>query len=365
MTTDLLERSESRAGLSYVDCDVHPGFRTAQDLKPFLSARWQEHLATFGGLMRQPFTKMTCYPRYHSAGNRADAWPPSGGHPGSDLAFMRQQHLDPNGVEYGMLMPPVVGQVQRNLEFGAALCSAVNDWQLAHWVRQDKRLKAAIIVHPDYPEAAVAEIERRAGDGGFVQVALPPRADEPLGRRRYWPIYAAAAAHGLPIGLHVTSRASHPATGTGWPSFYIEEHHSSVHGMMALLTSLVLEGVFAKFPSLKVVLIESGIAWVPALCWRLDKHWARLRAEVPHVTRPPSEYIREHVWYTTQPIEEPETPDDLLTLIDWIGWDRLLFSSDYPHWDFDDPRTSFKVKLTTAQRRQIFNDNARAVYRLG
>src|ERR1700691_4517325 len=99
MTIDVLERNDSRTKLTLIDCDVHPGSRTPQDLKPFLSARWQQHMAMFGGLMRQPFTKMTCYPRYHSAGNRADAWPPSGGHPGSDLAFMRQQHLDPNGVE--------------------------------------------------------------------------------------------------------------------------------------------------------------------------------------------------------------------------------------------------------------------------
>ena len=78
---------------------------------------------------------------------------------------------------------------------------------------------------------------------------------------------------------------------------------------------MVFEGVFERFPKLQVVLIEGGFAWVPALCWRMDKHWERMREEVPHVKRPPSEYVREHVWFTTQPIEEPENPQHLADIM--------------------------------------------------
>ncbi len=129
------------------------------------------------------------------------------------------------------------------------------------------------------------------------------------------------------------------------------------------LTSLVLEGVFERLPALRMVMVEAGFAWAPSLAWRLDQHWAKLRAEVPHVTRPPSEYIRSQVWFTTQPVEEPEPRNRLLDTIDWIGWDRLLFATDYPHWDFDDPATALPLRLTEEQRRQVFADNARAVYR--
>ena len=240
---------------------------------------------------------------------------------------------------------------ERNLEFGAALCSANNDWQIAEWIDKEPRLRGAIQVTQEDPQAAVREIDRRAGDRRFVQVSLSPRAQEPLGRSRYWPIYEACERNGLPLGLHVPGFGSgYASTPAGWPTFYLEEHQTFAYIIMGVFTSMVLEGVFERFPGLKLVLVEGGFAWVPSLCWRLDKHWERMRSEVPHLKRPPSEYIREHIWYTTQPMEEPERPEDLTKLIEWIGWDRLLFSTDYPHWDFDDPKTVFNVRMSPEHR---------------
>jgi predicted TIM-barrel fold metal-dependent hydrolase len=96
----------------------------------------------------------------------------------------------------------------------------------------------------------------------------------------------------------------------------------------------------------------------------MDKHWERMRKETPHVKRPPSEYVREHFWFTTQPIEEPENPADLAEIMEWIGYDRLMFSTDYPHWDFDDPQRAFKIQLSEEQRASVFRDNAKALYAL-
>ena len=139
------------------------------------------------------------------------------------------------------------------------------------------------------------------------------------------------------------------------------EHATS---SQALVTSFIMEGVFERYRDLKVVLIESGFGWLPALGWRLDRNWKRMRDEVPHVRRAPSEYIREHLWVTTQPMEETESPEHLIDLMNWIGMDRILFSSDYPHWDFDDPFVSLPPTLTDEQRRKIYAGNARALYRL-
>ena len=170
-------------------------------------------------------------------------------------------------------------------------------------------------------EFAVTEIERRADDPAFVQIMISPRSSDPLGHRRYWPIYAAAERCGKPLALHVAGYSGgHPSTGSGWPTYYIQEHYAMVDGMQNTLASLVFEGVLERFPKLKIVMIEGGFAWMPALCWRMDKHWERMRAETPHLKRPPSEYVREHVWFTTQPIEEPENPEHL---VDIIELDRL------------------------------------------
>ena len=193
-------QAEAAEKLMVVDCDIHPNPRTPNDVKQFLPKRWQEHMTTFGSLSREMYSDTIGYPRMSPAISRTDSWPPSGGPPGSDLDFMREQHLDPNGVEIGNLIPLATrGPDQRNLDYGAALCTALNDWQLEYWLNKEPRLRGSMLVPHEDPPAAVAEIERRASDDKFVQVLLPPRTDEPLGRRRYWPIFAAAVAAKRPI----------------------------------------------------------------------------------------------------------------------------------------------------------------------
>jgi predicted TIM-barrel fold metal-dependent hydrolase len=113
-----------------------------------------------------------------------------------------------------------------------------------------------------------------------------------------------------------------------------------------------------------VVLIECGFGWLPALGWRLDKHWKRLREEVPHLTRAPSEYIREHFYVTTQPMEEADDPSHVLDAMRWIGIERILFASDYPHWDFDDPVMAIPPSLAANERQAIFGGNARKLFGL-
>jgi predicted TIM-barrel fold metal-dependent hydrolase len=352
--------------LGYVDCDVHPMVKSGADFDPFLSARWVEHRKTIGARPRQGLSRATAYPRMSpGVGQRMDAWPKDGGLPGSDLDLMRAQLLDLFDVSHGLLAPLVGGHAaERNVEYAAAMAAAVNEWQLARFCEPEPRLKAAVQITLEHEQAALAEIEKRAGDRRFVQVNIPPRSIEPLGRHRYRRILAACAAAGLPISLHLGGTSGHPSTGGGWPSFYHEEHPSYVQSMQTLVISLICEGVLEDIPDLKVVLVEGGFAWWPSLAWRLDKHWKRLKAEVPRLRRAPSEYLRESFWVTTQPIEEPEKPADMLWLIEAIGPDRIMFSTDYPHWDQDDPRYAFKVKLPDDWARMIYRDNAKALYRL-
>src|SRR6266446_3417720 len=254
----LLEQEKTaKTRLRIIDCDVHPSLHAYADLNQFLPKRWQQHLKTYGSHLRTPYIGTTPYPRSSPLIARRDAWPPTGGPPGSDLAFMQKQHLDPLDVEYGILQVlDLFIFSQQNLEFGAAIQRAINDWQLA-----------------------IAEIERCAKIGRYVQINVCPRANEPLGRRRYWPIYERAQELGLPLGIHVGGYGGHAPTGGGWPSYYCEEHQSNAHTMAAQLASLVIEGIPERFPRLKIVFIEGGFGWIASAMWRMDRHFDRFRSE--------------------------------------------------------------------------------------
>ena len=97
------KEASAKSRLRIIDCDVHPSIHAQSDLYPFMEKRWQEHMKTYGGHLRTPYMGTTPYPRSSPLIARRDAWPPTGGPPGSDLDFMRKQHLDPNDVEFGIL----------------------------------------------------------------------------------------------------------------------------------------------------------------------------------------------------------------------------------------------------------------------
>jgi predicted TIM-barrel fold metal-dependent hydrolase len=352
-----------RVDIGLVDCDIHPTVRSMKDLYPYMPKRWHEHIDSFGQRFRQAFVGSTAFPKATPALSRRDAWPEDGGAPGSSLALMQRQHLDANGIDRGMLYPLFPrGTDERNVECGQAICRAINDWQIEQWLELEPRLRGTITVMAEDPDGAVAEIERCARIKGFVQVAMTTRAIEPLGRRRYWRIFEAAAHHGFPLGLHNTGNNGHAVTGGGAPSFYFEEHQAVSLSMHSMVSSFILEGVTEHLPDLKIVVVEGGFAWVAPLGWRMDGLFERFRGEVPHLKRRPSEYLRRNFWFTTQPMEEPEKPEHLREMVNWMGWDRLLFASDYPHWDSDDPRYAFKIKLSEDEKKMIFACNAKAVY---
>ncbi|HEY0420938.1 MAG TPA: amidohydrolase family protein [Acetobacteraceae bacterium] len=358
--------SDAASKLAVADCDLHLGPASVAELYPFMERRWRDHIETFGISHRTGMQGgLPSYPKAQPNAARRDAWPPSGRPPGTDLDFIRSQHLDAYNVTLGLINPPTPSNAALNPDLANALAGAMNDFQAECLVSPEPRLRASVVVNYEDAPAAVAEIERRANDKRFGHVLLFGRTGEPMGSRRYRPIFEAAVAAGLPVAVHAFGFGGKPNTSSGWASFYMEDMVGHAQSLQAQLASMVIEGVFTQLPSLRFVLIEGGFGWVPSLSWRLDKHWSRLKAETPHLDRLPSEIIRSQVWFTTQPMEEPENRQHLADCIEWIGWDRLLFASDYPHWDFDDPMTSMPLRLTEAQRTAFYRGNAEAIYGAG
>jgi uncharacterized protein len=348
----------ARAGHTVVDTDIHPS-ALPRDIAPRLGAEHRRRYELFGSRVPGP---PEIYPRVRNSGFRLDSWP-AGGFPGSDLQMVRDQLLDEYGVDHGVLIP-LQGQSwgAEQPHFAAGLCRALNDWLVEEWLDPEPRLRSSIAVPIESPDLAAAEIARRADDPRFVQVLLSTGGESGYGNRRYWPIYRAAVEAGRPVAAHTGGLEQH--RGAGWPSFYLEEHVWNGNTMAALLISMLCEGVFDEFPDLQLICVEGGIAWAGPLMWALDAGWAQLREDVPHLRRPPSEYVREHVWFTTQPIEEPADPRDLSVALDLIGMDeRIMFASDYPHWDFDSPRQAPKL-FPAGLRRGIMGANACRLYGL-
>jgi len=357
-----------------IDCDIHNAPVNEAALHAYLPKAWRERRATGGRLdaaweqQRETLGDRSYigseYPRATPRAARTDAWPPNGKPPASDLPFMREQLLDRYGIEYGVLTPMLGAGEQLDHANGAALASAINDWQLAEWLEPEPRLRASINVAYEDGDLSAAEIHRCAADPRFVQVLMLIRTAEPMGRRKYWRLYEAACEHDIPVGVHFGGWGRGPITSAGFASFYIEDTVGMATAFQEQLTSLVFEGVFQRFPSLRIVLIEGGIAWMAPLLWRMDRAWAQHRGEVPHLDRPPSEVVREHVWLTTQPIDEPTRRADFPVMLEHLGMgDRIMFATDYPHWDFDAPDHAIPSNVDPALRRAIMHDNALGLYR--
>jgi predicted TIM-barrel fold metal-dependent hydrolase len=317
-----------------IDCDLHPAMPSGQALLPYLDEYWHDQLVN-RHIDRYSFN-LTSYPPNSPLSARPD-WRQPSGQPGGDLDMIRRQALDPFGTRYAICNTLHGALALFNEDMAAALCRAVNSWVAKELLDREPRLRASILVPAHNPALAVAEIERVAPDRRFVQVLLFAMGEMLLGRRIYWPIHAAAEKHGLTIGIHAGSTYHHAPTSAGWPAHRVEDYIAQSTAFEAQVLSFLAEGVFQKFPTLKVVLIESGFTWLPALLWRTSKTWRGVRPEVPWIDRPPPEIIRDHVRMTLQPVDAPKgDPHALARTLEHIGSDRmLLFATDYPHWQFD------------------------------
>ncbi|MGE0750393.1 MAG: amidohydrolase family protein [Variibacter sp.] len=342
-----------------IDCDLHVAVPDNGVLLPYFEDYWREQI-TMRGIDRQPLD-LTSYPPNAAISVRPD-WRPASGRPGSDLSTVQRQALDPFHSRLAIINCLHGSMVLHSEDMAAAFARAINDWVAKEWLDRDPRLRASIVVSAESPQLAIEEIERRAGDTRFVQVLLLAMGELPLGRRFYWPLYEVAEHHGLPIGIHAGSSYRHAPTGIGWPSYHLEEYVGQSAGFESQLLSLVSEGAFAKFPKLKVVLMESGFMWLPAFMWRADKTWRGVRPEVPWVKEAPSDILRAHMRLTIQPVDTPPQPEQFERVIEQIGCDdMLLFATDYPHWQFDGMDV-LPPALAGARAARVLVENALKTY---
>ena len=308
-----------------IDCDIHITLPSTAKLVPYLDDYWREQVTT-RGIDRLELTS--------DISNIGPAIRPDW-KLGADVQTIQNAVLDRFGTDIAICNCMYGAQAVYNADLAVALCRAMNDWMADEFLSKDERLRGSVVLPWQHPQKAAEEIERRAADRRFVQVSLLAGGDTPLGRRALWPIYAAAEAHGFAVGIQAGTAYRFAPWTNGWPSYHIEDQVSQSVGIQSQLLSMITEGVFEEFPKLKVVLTDSGVTWLPPFLWRIDKLWRGLRMEVPWLKRSPSEIVSQHVRMTLQPFDGPDDAQLVQELVEQIGEHMLLFSTDYPRWNFD------------------------------
>jgi len=349
--------------VTLIDADVHvyapDGMRS---IYPYMPKAWMERFK-LKGLEASTFVLSSRFNHPTNSAMRGDATPPSGATPGSDLPFMRENFLDRAGIDIAIVTSLQAGAFANALagpDESVVLCSAFNDYFLDEWMPEETRLRYLLAVSPQDPVASAEEIGRLGDHKAVVGVFIPP-INIALGSRHYAPIYAAAAERDLPIYVHVTGAEmvyqGSAEPGGGFPESYSERRSLFAQLGEINLASLVFSGTLDRYPTLKFVFSEFGFTWAAPQIWRMDTTWKMTRVEVPWVKRWPSEYMADQIRLTTQPLDEPRQPKHLDQMIEMLGPEILMFSTDYPHWDADDPHKVLR-SVAPEVRGRLYADTA-------
>lgn len=369
MTT--IERPErtktDQIPVTVVDTDVHPLPATADVIKSYAPANWVDKIWPTGNA-RAPIPHFYDTPEaFKTSSMRVDSMPPGGGFAGTDPVFAAQQLLLEAGVNIAVLEPMCDAKLP---EAEHVLKAAHNDWLADVWLDKNNwhgRWRGAISVSAQSPTEAAREIERWAGHPYMAEVLMTPQTRGiPFGTTHFDPIYEAASRNGIPVATHLMSQTPFeliPMYPVGNPAHWHDFFASWPLLYVAHLMSLVFDGAFDRHPELRVVFVEGGFTWAMPAMSRMDQIWEHRKADLPHVRRKPSEYVREHVYFTTQPLEEVDVHvfRQYMDMMD-LG-SNIMFSTDYPHWSYDSPMWAVN-RFPADQRTRIMHGNATDLYNL-
>ena len=278
---------------------------------------------------------------------------------------LARRAMDAMGLDYQIVFPTPMLSLGMHPQIDAevALGNAYNRWLIEQILPQDKRQKALLYLPFNDPDACVETVERFGDAPGVVGFSVTSTRHKPVWHNSYMKLYGALQELGKPLGFHA---------GFTWgdPSFaqlnrFIGMHSLSfAHFNMIHMTNWVLNGLPERFPKLKVIWIESGLAWVPFLMQRLDAEYMMRTSECPLLKRKPSEYMKE-MYYTSQPIERSNMKLTQATLEAMHADTQLLYASDWPHWDFDVPSSILDLPFLNEQaKRNILGRTAAKIFDL-
>ena len=274
--------------------------------------------------------------------------------------------MDAMGVDYACLFPtPMLFLgTHPQVEIEVAMARAYNRWLCDTILEHEPRIISMLYLPFNDPEATyqmVKDFGHRKGVKGFMVTA--PRY-KPVHDNAYMKTYRLLEEMGLPISFHA-------AYNWNDQSLQLTNRFIGVHALgfmwfnMVHMTNWVVNGLPERFPKLKVMWIESGLTWAYSLMQRLDHSYKMRTSDCPSLKRKPSEYMRE-MYFSSQPMEMPDDPSILEATFKMIKAEtQLVWSSDYPHWDFDLPGVIYDLPFLNEQsKRNILGGNAAKLFNL-
>jgi predicted TIM-barrel fold metal-dependent hydrolase len=273
--------------------------------------------------------------------------------------------MDAMGIDYQVIFPTAMLFLGMNPmeDIEVHLARAYNRWLTERVTCEDKRLLGLLYLpfnSPEECEKLVAEFGGRPGVSGFTVCAV---RHTPVHANRYMRLYSMIEETGKPLIFHAGPYWDDPSMAQ--LNRFVSMHAIAfVHYNMIHLTNWIVNALPERFPKLKVVWVESGLAWLPFMMQRLDHEILLRQNEAPGLKRLPSEYMKDF-YYTSQPLERTNLQllESTMTAIN--AETQLLYASDWPHWDFDPPSAITGLPFLSDQaKRNILGLNAAKLFNL-
>jgi predicted TIM-barrel fold metal-dependent hydrolase len=282
-----------------------------------------------------------------------------------DVTLTRRA-IDSLCLDYIVVFPTPMLQLGMHpqVDMEVTLGRAYTRWLVETILPADKRIKSFAYLPFNSPQAAIKMVEDFGDCEGIIGFCVTSARYKPVHHNDYMRLYAMLEERGLPIAFHA---------GYHWndPSLATINRFLGMHALgfvwcnMVHMTNWILNGIPVRFPKLKSVWVESGLAWVPFLQQRLDEQYLMRTSEAPLLTRLPSDYMRENCWYSSQPMERTNMKATALTFEMINAETQLLYSSDWPHFDFDTPSIIARLPFLSEQgRRNVLGLNAARLFNL-
>jgi predicted TIM-barrel fold metal-dependent hydrolase len=284
---------------------------------------------------------------------------------GHHFVELARRSMDAMGLDYQVVFPTamlLLGMHPQD-DMEVAIGRAYNRWMIDRILPEDERLKGLVYLPFNDPQAAIETVRDFGDKPGVIGFTITATRNKPVHHNSYMRLYAMIEESGKPLAFH---------SGFHWgdPSFlqlnrFISMHALSfVHWSLIHMTNWIMNGLPERFPKLKLVWVESGLAWIPFLMQRLDHELMMRSCEAPALKRLPSDYMRE-MYYTSQPLERSNMAVLEATMECMNAKTQLMFASDWPHWDFDPPSAITTLPfLDESAKRNILGLNAARVFGL-